>query len=70
MFRKWKVWWRVCRKKGHDWFVESMTLGGVWIRCGRCRHLDEFLPGLNEPKGAERVYQDWLHNVKRKPNLR
>lgn len=42
---------RICWKIGHDWKYESPTLGGDWIRCARCRGLEEYLPGLHEPKG-------------------
>ena len=27
------------------------TLGGEYIRCKECNQIDEYLPGLHEPKG-------------------
>ncbi len=40
-----------CFKMGHLWRFDSHTLGGDWIRCERCNKLDEYLPGVHEPKG-------------------
>lgn len=40
-----------CRKHGHHYKFESYTLGGDLIRCMSCRKLEEWPPGLHEPKG-------------------
>ncbi|MFC8008956.1 hypothetical protein [Streptomyces cinereoruber] len=40
-----------CFTQGHDYKFDGFTLGGDWIRCRRCRKLEEYLPGLHEPKG-------------------
>lgn len=42
---------RLCWVQGHNYRRVSETLGGDWIRCTNCGHLDEYLPGLHEPKG-------------------
>lgn len=41
----------ICFRNGHKFVFSSHSLGGDWIRCERCHKLDEFLPGLHEPKG-------------------
>jgi len=40
-----------CFKMGHIFRFDSHTLGGDWITCERCKKLDEYLPGVHEPKG-------------------
>lgn len=42
-----------CHKEGHLWVKDNPTLGGWWVRCTRCHHLDEYLPGVHEPRGME-----------------
>jgi hypothetical protein len=42
--------WR-CWGKDHLYRYDGPTLGGDWIKCDRCGHLDEYLPGVHEPKG-------------------
>ena len=44
---------KACFKEGHLWEYEGPTLGGDWIRCTRCRAIEEYLPGAHEPKGYE-----------------
>lgn len=39
-----------CFKNGHNYKFDGYTLGGDWIRCARCNKLEEYLPGLHEPK--------------------
>lgn len=51
---------RICFKQGHIWKFDGMTLGGDWIRCERCKKIDEYLPGVHEPKG----YQPKEYTVK------
>lgn len=48
-----KLWNKltICRKDGHLFEVESMSLGGYWVRCTECGKLDEWLPGVHEPRG-------------------
>jgi len=41
----------LCFKMGHIFRFDSYTLGGDWIKCERCNKLDEYLPGVHEPKG-------------------
>lgn len=66
------VWQRAlaafrCAKRGHhDWAEDGDTLGGIWIRCRDCRTLEEFLPGLHEPKGGEQVWQARLDEARRR----
>ncbi len=50
----------LCFKIGHLWKFDGYTLGGDWIRCERCKKLDEYLPGVHEPKGyIHRVDLTW-----------
>ena len=42
---------RICSKLGHDYKYDGDTLAGDWIRCTRCNKLEEYLPGVHEPKG-------------------
>lgn len=46
----------ICRRNGHLFEVESMSLGGYWVRCTVCRKLDEWLPGVHEPRGKLATY--------------
>lgn len=48
----------ICRKVGHVWRKDGDTLGGWWIRCKNCNKLDEYLPGLHEPRGS--YAPDWM----------
>jgi hypothetical protein len=52
--------WRICRKQGHQYYKDGETLGGDWIRCANCNRLDEYLPGLHEPKGYKLHRQNIL----------
>lgn len=40
-----------CMRYGHFYHMDGETLGGWWVRCSFCHHLDEYLPGVHEPKG-------------------
>jgi hypothetical protein len=51
--------WR-CIGKPHVWKYSADTLAGIWLECERCYGIDEFLPGLHEPKGGEAVWQQKL----------
>jgi hypothetical protein len=42
-----------CWFHGHSYRREGDTLGGVWIRCVICGALEEYLPGLHEPRGFD-----------------
>lgn len=42
----WRRW-----GKSHDWVFDGYTLGGDWVKCQRCGAIDEYLPGLHEPRG-------------------
>lgn len=49
LFNFWRCW-----GKDHLYEYDGYTLGGIWIRCTRCGDIDEYLPGLHEPKGYKR----------------
>jgi len=51
-------WWKICRQQGHYYLFDGNTLGGICIRCSDCNKLEEFLPGVHEPKGGEVVWQN------------
>lgn len=55
--RNWWVYFRCCFRGGHLWHYDGDTLGGIWIRCARCNALDEYLPGLHEPRDADVVWK-------------
>lgn len=63
--RKVKKWFNVCRKIGHIYLYDGDTLGGIWIRCALCKHLEEYLPGVHEPEGGEVVWYEKLAEGKR-----
>jgi hypothetical protein len=44
-------WWNICRKNGHHWVFDSDSLTGEWIVCHNCYKIDEYIPGVHEPKG-------------------
>jgi len=46
----------VCWPTMHDYAYDGDTLGGIWIRCKLCGHLEEFLPGVHEPKGGRAAW--------------
>lgn len=50
-----------CFRHGHIFKFDSYTLGGDWIRCKHCNLLEEYLPGLHEPKGYDYNKEHNIH---------
>lgn len=51
MLNKIKQKFKCFIKNDHDYVYNGNTLGGDWIVCLKCGHVEEYLPGLHEPKG-------------------
>lgn len=60
--------WDCFRRGEHLYVYDSPSMGGDWIRCSHCRHLDEWIPGVHEPKGY--TIDDFLQPGKHTRDIR
>lgn len=44
-----------CQLHGHTYRETGVTLGGWWIECVVCGSIEEYLPGVHEPRGYGEV---------------
>lgn len=62
LLTNWRCKWK--RSTGtHNWVNNGDTLGGIFIRCICCGYIDEFLPGVYEPRGGEEVWDQLLRDI-------
>lgn len=56
---KLKLWQRlearltICLRIGHAYRFDGHGLTGDYIKCARCGHSEEYIPGVHEPKGYD-----------------
>ena len=49
-----------CWRYGHVYQFLEPTLGGDWIRCVMCNHVEEYLPGIHEVDGYVGYGRSWM----------